>query len=341
MESSSSGEEDEFSRPAEFFTALRQDYRNFIEETRVHQDELINADASRLEQALELVDSYQERVTRPQEATLDSTAFLRLSSIALEQVKSVNVSAGTFKPELFVSQLLARLASGVIGQKRRSPSRTPADHDMASLNEANDVDDVDYAAEGCNWRLLGSLATKAQRIIPQPGFLYGPLEAQRKERSLRERSQQPRPVKAAQPEELPAGDVVKEELTMAHCVKTAFQILQANAPINLYRFFINPTDYAQSVENLFYTSFLVNDDRVRIYVDPQTQEPMVDLVYDDDSGDEQGSARNHASASPAQCIVNLTMDIWERAKTRYRLTDALIPSRPVPRDVSEHSGWYS
>lgn len=37
------------------------------------------------------------------------------------------------------------------------------------------------------------------------------------------------------------------------------RILDANGTVNLFEFIINPDDYAQSVENLFYLSFLIRD----------------------------------------------------------------------------------
>jgi hypothetical protein len=37
-------------------------------------------------------------------------------------------------------------------------------------------------------------------------------------------------------------------------------ILQATGPLNLFRFFINPSHFGQSVENLYYLSFLFCDD---------------------------------------------------------------------------------
>lgn len=36
-------------------------------------------------------------------------------------------------------------------------------------------------------------------------------------------------------------------------------ILEATGPINLFQFIVNPHDFAQSVENLFYVSFLIRD----------------------------------------------------------------------------------
>jgi hypothetical protein len=39
-------------------------------------------------------------------------------------------------------------------------------------------------------------------------------------------------------------------------------ILQETGAINLFRFIVNPNDFAQSVENMFYLSFLIRDGKV-------------------------------------------------------------------------------
>ena len=51
------------------------------------------------------------------------------------------------------------------------------------------------------------------------------------------------------------------------------RILEANGAVNLFRFIINPDDFAQSVENLFYLSFLIRDGSCSLEVD--SGEPMI------------------------------------------------------------------
>jgi hypothetical protein len=50
---------------------------------------------------------------------------------------------------------------------------------------------------------------------------------------------------------------------------------QHGKPINLFRFVVNPNDFAQSVENVFYLSFLIRDGNVALEPDPDTGEPMI------------------------------------------------------------------
>ena len=45
--------------------------------------------------------------------------------------------------------------------------------------------------------------------------------------------------------------------------------------MNLFECIINPTSYGQSVENLFYLSFLIRDGVVALEIDEETGEPMI------------------------------------------------------------------
>ena len=45
--------------------------------------------------------------------------------------------------------------------------------------------------------------------------------------------------------------------------------------MNIFKFVINPHDFGQSVENLFYLSFLIRDGKCAFYTDEDTGEPVI------------------------------------------------------------------
>ena len=45
--------------------------------------------------------------------------------------------------------------------------------------------------------------------------------------------------------------------------------------INMFRLIINPESFGQSVENLFYLSFLIRDGKAALEFDEKTAEPVV------------------------------------------------------------------
>ncbi len=52
-----------------------------------------------------------------------------------------------------------------------------------------------------------------------------------------------------------------------------FDILGEKQPINFFEFIINPESFGQTVENLFYLSFLVRDGKVNI--DDESGQPIL------------------------------------------------------------------
>ena len=45
--------------------------------------------------------------------------------------------------------------------------------------------------------------------------------------------------------------------------------------VNMFRLVINPHSFGQSVENLFYLSFLIRDGMVELMFDNETREPII------------------------------------------------------------------
>ena len=45
--------------------------------------------------------------------------------------------------------------------------------------------------------------------------------------------------------------------------------------MNIFRFIVNPHDFGQSVENLFYLSFLIRDGKCAFFTDEDTGEPVI------------------------------------------------------------------
>jgi hypothetical protein len=50
--------------------------------------------------------------------------------------------------------------------------------------------------------------------------------------------------------------------------------VEQNGPVNLFRFVTNPHDFAQSVENLFYLSFLIRDGECALEIE-EDGEPVI------------------------------------------------------------------
>ena len=81
---------------------------------------------------------------------------------------------------------------------------------------------------------------------------------------------------ADQVEEMREEDFNKQENETTKNVRQIHRILEHVGPINMFNFFINPESFSQSVENLFYLSFLIRDGKA--YIDDDSGQPILGKI---------------------------------------------------------------
>lgn len=158
-----------------------------------------------------------------------------------------------------------------------------------------------------DWERLGRAAYRYNSRPALRGFLLGPLSVQKRVRQQTQRRARERidPTQTVQPQDLRSEDLDKQETsnltTMCRSINELLETTQAesqqskdqelshmpeeertddaiqevmdklriadNGGIPLYPFCINPRSFGQSVENLFYISFLVRDGMVSMSLD--------------------------------------------------------------------------
>jgi TfoX/Sxy family transcriptional regulator of competence genes len=123
----------------------------------------------------------------------------------------------------------------------------------------------------------------------------------------------------------------------------------------LFQFVINPTSFGQSVENLFYLSFLgiysspltisiVKEGKVEIDIDDETGETFVAVLSNEDADDEEGES------TTTQLILTIDQPLWrvyfhlnesiKEAIELYDLKTCYIPNREPKISSGVEKGWY-
>lgn len=210
-------------------------------------------------------------------------------------------------PEEFVSKCITymRQGRGITDDHAEELSSTQRQRRSAPRGRAGREEEDEVGDEGdmMNWSHLGRFAAIPHIRRPAlPGFLLGPLSVEKKIRKITKRSAPFRAnnLEETRPEVLNVEDLAKKENDLtAICTKILQQLtelqeevqtavedlvdddmpeeeqerimhqhgLRDTGGIDLMRFVVNPKSFGQTVENLFYVSFLIRDGRVSIDFD--------------------------------------------------------------------------
>lgn len=79
--------------------------------------------------------------------------------------------------------------------------------------------------------------------------------------------------------------------------------------VNYYRFVLHPTNFGESIENMFYVSFLIKDGYVRLLVDEDTGLPILKKLTRIEK--EKISAVDRSAMNTTQFVTKIDYKIWK------------------------------
>ena len=244
-----------------------------------------------------------------------------------------------------------------------------------SQRRRRNADEDDENDEQLNWAHLGRHACFPYNARPcVPSFLLGPLSVQKKIRQQtqrRAREARANPANATRPQELVEEDLEKQETAnltvickeierlLGRIQSKGVQACEAEARddmtkeealemmlrhgvsddgcVPLFDFCVNPRSFGQTVENLFYVSFLIKEGSVGLNLDCRGL-PTLGCAESEPTEAQQGkgSSRN-------QAVFALDFEMWEAIIESHGIKKSLIPHRQ--EEVYEDgmlggTGWY-
>ncbi|KAI3618680.1 nuclear protein qri2 [Moniliophthora roreri] len=212
--------------------------------------------------------------------------------------------------------------------------------DQRNPNFSDDDDEDDSPLE---WEKIGRKALAKSRRVPVVGFMLGPLSIEQKKRAAVKRAKlEKNKADEKKPQEIKEEDISRSgnETTKNVAISRPQSLihrqiaskLEEMGEINLFRFFINPNDFAQSVENLFYLSFLIRDGKVALDSD-EKGEPIIYLCSPPSEEDFVNGLRKR------QLVFEFDMDTWKKAIEVFDLKDPIIPQREKAK-MRIGDKWY-
>ncbi|KAJ2484832.1 hypothetical protein EV174_002133 [Coemansia sp. RSA 2320] len=280
--------------------SLRHHYRSLLSDAATRKKEYLTDDGAQLLlEDLERANSLFGRVDGTVEGILDSRFLILTADIGAQRAHQLRVDSAAFDALEYIEKVRGSMGS---------------------------------------WAQLGGVAARLSRRAPRFSCVFGPLQAEAREKR-RARAGGRRDAAAAAGaarqaaviETMGESDVRKQENQTTKLVKAVHRILTQVGPINLFQLVINPTSFSQSVENIFYVSFLIRDGKA--FIDDQSGQPMIEACEPPQQDDYQ------SGLTKKQLIFSLDHATWREIVAVYAIEACVIPPRvagpsPMPSQIS-------
>lgn len=190
---------------------------------------------------------------------------------------------------------------------------------------------------------LYTVYNRRAKWAPSIGFLLGPFEIEKK---VITRRGGPRTKdildSEVQPDKITGldGDQQKQASFVISIYKRLVATEnQVGGPVPFYQFLLNPWSFSESVENVFYMSFLTRDGKVALVFDDAGTPLLSTKVkqYAASSSTGKDKKRKAFADSPGQVIIDLNMQQWKKLCQLMELTEPAIPSRGNDDTVAPES----
>lgn len=185
-----------------------------------------------------------------------------------------------------------------------------------------------------NWFKMGGLFNSLSKTPVTIDHLLSPFNAEQKLRNTGLRSRNKDTIGAlTRPEDLTGKDLkeTQETLTPEH-VKNCFKILlkrNGYEKISLFEFILDPNSFPKSVENLFYTSFLIKEGKFVLEEDEENGFPTIRVkepLPTNDSSLLEVEKQKRRDATQNHIIFQLDIPTWKTLVENFNITESYLAS---------------
>ncbi|KNC99739.1 Smc5-Smc6 complex subunit NSE4 [Spizellomyces punctatus DAOM BR117] len=293
---------------------VRAVYRELIAHTEGKRNEL---ESEQLVRTIQKANELFQQVYTTQEATLDSRLLVTAAELGVQKAQRMRLDGGSFNVDDWIGKLVATM----------------------STERQLEEEDEEYAESPevhLDWYALGQAATRALLKAPTIDFMLGPLAVEPKIRN------QPRKVAKLvknkedlqRPQQLKESDFDKQENETTTLVFQIAKRLHEVGNINFFTFIVNPESFGQTVENLFYLSFLIRDGKVQLNEDEEGELILEPAAPPRPEDYEDNEIKRY------QAVVDIDMATWRALIDAYNIRQSCIPTRPPSTMTASGGRWY-
>ncbi|KXT08089.1 hypothetical protein AC579_1469 [Pseudocercospora musae] len=348
---------------------IKRKSRALQREFNENRDDYLKSHGTELQDTLNRANQNFKNIKQTGDAILDSRLLVDVSGLAVKKAQSMVLgdnSTGLDVDE-FITKCVHFMRNGGMDDD------APRTQTQRRRQEDDDEEDND---EPLDWEVIGRhVCFPYNSRPPCPTFLLGPLSVQKKVRVLtqrRARQTQDQNAKESRPETLAKEDMSAPDqnaltqqcanirhLLDRHCKRASaaaqrmqteegevdekrvkqfykkYRVSSTGSP-SLFDFVVNPHSFGQTVENLFYVSFLIKEGNAGIAPDDNG---LATLVLTTPRELEQQRAEKTVKN---QSVFSIDYSTWQNLIKAFDITQPLIPHRDDEQPTQVGSrGWYA
>ncbi|KDN50373.1 hypothetical protein K437DRAFT_255077 [Tilletiaria anomala UBC 951] len=317
------------------------------------QEGMANIDFEQLNEIVKDTNRLYEKVKAPAEGVLDSRLLMNVADMGHALAKSLRTETSGFDLDDYINKVALYINTGGAramdasgrgkgrgsnGRQRRRATAAGSDVD----DEDDSEDDEIEVADDWQWDKLGRTAARWSRRAPMMDFLNGPLKSEYNKRQVQRRQKIDRAAVVERPQELGEGDIEKSANETTKQVMTIHKLLrdQGADGVSMFDFAIDPKSFGNTVENLFYISFLIRDGKTQLVMpgEESNANGVVPKLRVREPAEEEDYV---AGLRKQQIVLELDMDTWKGLIETHNLTRCIIPTRRnEPPRGNARGQWY-
>ncbi|KAF4626382.1 hypothetical protein G7Y89_g11781 [Cudoniella acicularis] len=351
---------------------LRKGLRDLTKRLADNRSDYLAKGSTGLRDTIIRADELSDQVKQTSDATID--ARLLVTTADLSYKKTIALTSGDSAQGVDLDRFISRCCTFM--KSAPNDDHDDATPSQSQRRRTNNGEEEDEDGDMLNWAHLGRYAALPNIYRPAvPGFLLGPLSTEKRAKRVvvRKAAFRPNALQETRPEVLQSKDIEKSQnsnLTTlcTQILRRANKVLQDSmvkadeeaqedmtdeeksslldrngisetGGLALFKFVINPWSFGQTIENLFYVSFLIRDGKAGISVDKRGL-PYLDLISADDDGNQR--QRGDDGSAKHQAVLALDMATWKQLIEAFDIKEPMIRHR----EDEEHNsvgkrGWYA